>query len=71
MAGQLHRGHGVEEAGRQAAQPAVAQTGVGLLFEHAQPVEAFVRDHALHLGSSSRLMTLFASERPIRNSIER
>jgi hypothetical protein len=38
----------IEEARRQAPQPPVAQTGVGLLLEHAEPVEAFLRDGALH-----------------------
>ena len=46
---QLHRGHRVDEAGRQPPQPAVPQPCVGLLLEHAQPIEAFLRDDALHL----------------------
>ena len=36
---ELHRRHGVEEAGRQPAQAAVAQAGVGLLLEQGEPVE--------------------------------
>jgi hypothetical protein len=40
----LHRGHRVEEAGRQASQAAVAQARVGLLFEQAQPIEVLLLD---------------------------
>ena len=69
---QLQRGHRVEEAGRQAAEPAVAQAGVGLLLEQLEPVEVLLLDGvAARTGSSSRFVTLLASERPMRNSIER
>ena len=41
---ELHRGHRVEEAGRQAPEPAVAQARVGLLFEQAEPIEVLLLD---------------------------
>ena len=72
MAGQLHRGHRVEEAGGQAAEPAVAEPGVGLLLEQAEPVEVLLRDGVLgERIERAGWSTLLASERPIRNSIER
>ena len=40
---ELHRGHGVKEAGRQAPQPSIAQAGVGLLFEQLEPIEVLLR----------------------------
>ena len=39
---ELHRGHRVEEARGQAPEPAVAQAGVGLLLEQAEPVEVLL-----------------------------
>ena len=36
---ELQRGHGVEEAGRQPAQAAVAEPGVGLLLDQVPPVD--------------------------------
>ena len=39
---ELHRGHRVEEARREAAEPAVAEAGVRLLLEQGEPVEALV-----------------------------
>ena len=70
--GKLHRRHRVEEAGGQAPEPAVAQAGVGLLFKQIEPVEVLSMDHGVaRAGSSRRLVTLLASERPMRNSIER
>ena len=69
---ELHRRHRIEEARRQAPEPAVAQARVGLLLEQLEPVEAaFARRPAAPERSSSRLVTLLASERPMRNSIER
>ena len=41
---QLHRRHRVEEAGREPPEAAVAETGVGLLLEEAEPVEVLLRD---------------------------
>ena len=42
------RGHRVDEAGRQPAEAAVAEAGVGLLLEQAEPVEALLsRDGSL------------------------
>jgi hypothetical protein len=38
----LHRRHRVEKARGEAAEPAVAQPGVGLLLEQGKPVEALV-----------------------------
>jgi len=38
--GQLQRGQGIQEAGRQAAQAAVAQAGLRLLLEHDGAVDA-------------------------------
>ena len=70
--GKLHRGHRIQEAGRQPAEPAVAQAGVGLLFEQSEPVDVLCLRTALFTtGSSRRFVTLLASERPMRNSIER
>ena len=41
---ELHRGHGIEEAGRQAPEPAITQTRVGLLFEQLEPIEVLLLD---------------------------
>ena len=41
---QLHRRHRVEEAGREPPEAAVAEAGVGLLLEEAEPVEVVLRD---------------------------
>ena len=38
----LHRGHRVEEASRQAAEPAVAQAGIGFLLQEAEPIEVLL-----------------------------
>ena len=43
----MHRGHRVEEARRQAPEPAVAQPRVGLLFEQGEQVEVLVLDGLL------------------------
>ena len=70
--GELHRGHRIEKACRQPAQATIAQPGVRLLFEQLQPVEVLLlRRPSLTIGSSSRFVTLLASPRPIRNSIDR
>ena len=45
--GQLHRRHRVEEAGREPPEAAVAEAGVGLLLEEAEPVEVLLRDDLL------------------------
>jgi hypothetical protein len=37
---ELHRRHRVEKARREAAKPAVAQAGIGLLLEQGKPVQA-------------------------------
>ena len=44
---ELHRRHRVEEAGRQAPEPAVAQARVGLLFEQLEPIEVLLLDGLL------------------------
>src|SRR3979411_2336719 len=46
--GQLHCRHRVEEAGRQAPESAVTQTGVGFLFEEPGPVESLLFGSLLH-----------------------
>src|ERR1700738_661396 len=46
--GQLHCRHRVEEAGRQAPESAVAQTGVGFLLEEPGPVESLLGGRLLH-----------------------
>ena len=40
----LHRGHGIEEASRQASETSIAQTRVGLLFEQLEPIEVLLLD---------------------------
>src|SRR5262249_33283159 len=45
--GKLHRGHRVEEAGREAPEASVAQARVGFLFEQAEPIEALLLDGLL------------------------
>ena len=40
----LHRGHGIEEASRQAPETAIAQTRVGLLFQQLEPIEVLLLD---------------------------
>ena len=42
--GELHGRHRVEEAGREPAEAAVPEAGVGLLLQEAEPVEPFLRD---------------------------
>ena len=37
---ELHGGHRVEEAGREAPKSAVAQPGVRFLFQHLHPIDA-------------------------------
>ena len=44
----LHRGHGVKEASRQAPQPSVAETRVGLLLKKLVPVEVMSMDHVVY-----------------------
>ena len=44
--GQLQGGHRVEEAGRQAPEPAVAEPGVRLLLEQREPVEPLLLGNA-------------------------
>ena len=68
---ELHRGHRVEETSRQTPEPAVAQARVGLRFEQAEPIEILLLDRLPDDGSSRRFVTLLASERPMRNSMER
>ena len=46
----LHGGQGVEEASGQPAQPAIAQAGVGFLFQKIQPVEMSLLDGLLDRG---------------------
>ncbi len=36
---QLHRRHRVEETGRQPPEPAIAEARIGLLLEHAEPID--------------------------------
>ena len=69
---QLHGRHRVQEAGRQSAEPAIAQRRVRLLLEQLDPVDADAAAVASRTtGSSRRFVTLLASDRPMRNSIER
>ncbi len=66
----LQRRHGIEETGGQAAEPTIAEARVRLLvqdLDHSRPRSANARSTK---GSSMKFMTLLASERPIRNSIE-
>ncbi len=42
--GELHGGHRVEKARRQAAEPPIAQARVGFLFEEVEPIEVLVLD---------------------------
>src|SRR5207244_5765538 len=48
---ELHRGHRVEEACGQAPEPAIAQPGVGLFFEQAEPIECCSLDEVAHDGT--------------------
>src|SRR5438552_336788 len=45
---QLHRGHRVEKARGQTSESAIAQSGVGLLFEQAEPIEGLLLDGCAH-----------------------
>ena len=45
---ELHRRHRVEKTSRQAAEPAVSQTGIGFLFDEAEPVEVLLLGDLLH-----------------------
>ena len=44
----LHRGHGVEKASRQAPQASVAETRVGFLLQEFVPIEFLSLDHFAH-----------------------
>ncbi len=44
---ELHRCHRVEEASRQPPESAVAQSGIGFLFQEADPFEVFLSDGLL------------------------
>ena len=69
---ELHRGHRIEEAGGEPAEPAIAEAGVGLLLEKRQPVELLlVRKRPRNRVEAAGSVMLLASERPIRNSIDR
>ena len=46
----LHRRHRIEKASREAPEPPVAETGIGFLFDEAQPIEVFLSDGSLHKG---------------------
>ncbi len=60
---------------KQAAKrpsPPLPERGIGFLLQQVDPIEVLVLDCVLYrLGSSRRLVTLLASDRPMRNSIER
>ena len=72
MAGNLQGGQRIDEAGRQPAEPAVAEAGVGLDLRAPQSSPARVRAQVLATsGSTPRLTMLLVSERPMRNSIDR
>ena len=45
---QLHRCHRVEEARGETSEAAIAEPGVGLLFEQPDPVERVPLDHVVH-----------------------
>ena len=62
------------ESRKQAAsrpESAIAQPGVRLLLDDFQRIELVLPAKLLQTGSSIRLVMLFASARPIRNSSER
>src|SRR4030095_10541109 len=44
----LHRGHGIEEARRQAPETSMTQPRVGLLLEQLIPIEVLLLDHLVH-----------------------
>ena len=72
MAGIGQRGQRVDEARGQPAEPAVAEPGVRLLLEELGQSQPLLPGGGVdQRASSRRLMMLFASDRPIRNSIER
>src|SRR6266542_3510132 len=52
---QLHRGHRVEEARGETPEPAVAEPGVGLFLEQAEPVERRSLDDVVHEGTEHQI----------------
>src|SRR5271170_3951287 len=46
--GQLHRRHGVEEAGGQTPKPAIYEAGVGFPLKNFEPVKVLLLDGLLH-----------------------
>ena len=72
MPGNLHRRHRIDEAGRQPAEPAVAQSGIRLRLD-AVPAGQCLSVFAASIasGRSKALVTLLANDLPSRNSIDR
>ena len=69
---ELHRGGRFHEAGCQPPKPAVSQARIGFLLQYLERVQFLVFENLLaRADSSRRFVTLFSSERPMRNSIER
>jgi len=60
----LHRGHRVQKASRKAAEAAVPETGVGLLLQHREPIEALVIDHPLHDGIKKQIEDIVGQGAP-------
>jgi hypothetical protein len=67
---QLHRGHRVEEARREAPRPPLPSPASGSSSSRPSQSRRLSR-RLLATGSSSRFVMLLASDAPMRNSIER
>jgi len=71
VAGILQCRQGVDEAGGEPPQAAVAEAGIRLQFDQPPPVDLLALDRLARQRPSRRFITLLTSERPIRNSIDR
>ena len=69
--GILKRRQRVDEAGREAPEPAVAEARVRLLLDQCVEVPALLLHRLPTIGSAPRFMMLLRSVRPSRNSIDR
>ena len=48
--GELHRGHGIEKARREASETSIAKTSIRFFLDQSQPVQVFLIDNVRHQG---------------------
>ena len=62
--GELHRRHRVEKAGGQASEPAIAQPGIGFLFEQGEPIEVVAGGNFLDEGIEQKVGDIVGQRPP-------